>query len=361
VTSKLKIKLKKVGIIVFIWLMLGFIFGLTDHLTIHSSSSSGPADNYSFSFSMLIHLMAGFLGGILGGSFLVFFVNERYRDKPYLRGIIAVCIGFVVIVALITGIMALVFVPLQTGKSISDPETQALFKVFLTDTIHLKNILIWSLIVGITQLLLHVNDKFGQGLFWDFIRGKYHSPKSETRIFMFVDLKSSTTIAEHLGNAKYYELLRDFYSDITNSIIYNKGEIYQYVGDEVVISWRLKNGIEDNHCMKCYFSMQEKIKKCTDKYMERYGLVPEFKAGLHYGEVIAGEIGIIKRDITYSGDVLNTTARIQSQCNEHNVRILASNELLNLLSLNDYKSTALGAIHLRGKEHEVELSTIEQL
>jgi adenylate cyclase len=54
---------------------------------------------------------------------------------------------------------------------------------------------------------------------------------------MFVDLLSSTTIAEALGNEKYHNLLHDFYADITNPIIYNKGEIYQYVGDEVIVSW----------------------------------------------------------------------------------------------------------------------------
>jgi len=56
---------------------------------------------------------------------------------------------------------------------------------------------------------------------------------------MFVDLLSSTTIAEALGNEKYHNLLHDFYADITNPIIYNKGKIYQYVGDEVIVSWRL--------------------------------------------------------------------------------------------------------------------------
>ncbi|MCH8330175.1 MAG: hypothetical protein IH946_02165 [Bacteroidetes bacterium] len=90
-----------------------------------------------------------------------------------------------------------------------------------------------------------------------------------------------------------------------------------------------------------------------------YGLIPEFKAGLHYGIVTAGEIGIIKRDITFSGDVLNTTARIQTKCNEHNVRILSSNELLNELELNNYRQIKIGSISLKGKEQAVELSTVE--
>ncbi|MCZ6900624.1 MAG: adenylate/guanylate cyclase domain-containing protein [Bacteroidetes bacterium] len=217
----------------------------------------------------------------------------------------------------------------------------------------------WSIIVGFTQLFLQINNKFGHGVLLNFIKGRYRNPRRENRIFMFLDLKSSTSIAEALGNEKYHQLLKDFFSDITNPIIYNKGEIYQYVGDGVVISWTLKNGIENSHCVKCYFDAREKIQALKDKYKEKYGLVPEFKAGLHYGEVIAGEIGIIKRDITYSGDVLNTTSRIQNKCNELNTEFLASTALVKLLqSQNTFNFKSLGPIELEGKIKSVELSML---
>jgi len=177
---------------------------------------------------------------------------------------------------------------------------------------------------------------------------------------MFVDLVSSTAIAEKLDNIKYHQLLRDFYADITNTIIYNKGEIYQYVGDEIVISWKLKAGIDNNQCLKCYFDMRLAIVALKAKYQSTYGLVPDFKAGLHYGKVIAGEIGIIKRDITFSGDVLNTTSRIQGQCNAYGVKIISSDELLELLAYNNnYLRIPLGDIELKGKLSKVALSTLE--
>src|ERR1700741_2675761 len=84
-------------------------------------------------------------------------------------------------------------------------------------------------------------------------------------IFMFVDLLSSTTIAESLGHEKYHNLLHDFYSDITNLIIYIKGEIYQYVGDEVIISWQLPTGQTNNHCLKFYFDMCKTITDLKEK------------------------------------------------------------------------------------------------
>jgi adenylate cyclase len=299
------------------------------------------------------------MGALIGGGFLIFYINEKFREKPYWVSIFLVACGLIVTLTIVTLILGIVVASSQTGKPLSDPATQLAIKDFVIDQTYLKNLIVWSVIVSITQLILQISDKFGQGILWNIIRGRYHTPREETRIFMFVDLISSTTIAEKLDNEQYHMLLKDFYADITNAIIYNKGEIYQYVGDEVIISWKMDAGIQNTHCLKCYFDMRQRIVDLKDKYMARYNLVPDFKAGLHYGKVIAGEIGIIKRDITFSGDVLNTASRIQSKCNEYKVKILSSDELLRLLPGSDkYHPTSIGNIELKGKEGRVALSTL---
>jgi adenylate cyclase len=128
-----------------------------------------------------------------------------------------------------------------------------------------------------------VNSKFGQANFWNIIRGKYNSPQAEKRIFMFLDINSSTTIAEQLGDEKYHALLKDFFADLTVPILENKGNIYQYVGDEVVVAWNYHDGTENLHCLRCFYDMKLQIQKRKDKYIERYGLIPTFKAGIHCG------------------------------------------------------------------------------
>jgi len=69
----------------------------------------------------------------------------------------------------------------------------------------------------------------------------------------------TTTIAEKLGDEKYHQLLKEFFADITNPILDNKGEIYQYVGDEVVIAWKYENGIENNRVIECFFNMKKVV------------------------------------------------------------------------------------------------------
>jgi adenylate cyclase len=356
-----QLKLKQLKVIIVAWSLIGFLITVYDHLVLQSSSSLGYSMEYSFVISAARNIGAGLVGALLGGSFLVFFVNVRYQDKPYGYTIIAVTVVFLLIIAFISVLMGLILVPLSTGKSLADPVGWAAFKDFLKDSSHTRAALVWSFIVAITQLLLQVNSKFGQADFWNIIRGKYNRPKEEKRIFMFLDINSSTSIAEQLGDEAYHSFLKDFFADITTPIVENKGSIYQYVGDEVVVAWNYEDGKENLHCLKCFFDMKLYINHQKEKYIQHYGLVPSFKAGIHCGRVIAGEVGIVKRDITYSGDVLNTTSRILGKCGELKEELIASAELLLEINLvKEFITRPLGSIQLRGKEKEIILNALQK-
>ncbi|RZK01060.1 MAG: adenylate/guanylate cyclase domain-containing protein, partial [Flavobacterium sp.] len=179
-------------------------------------------------------------------------------------------------------------------------------------------------IILICQFYIEVSDNIGQEVLTNLLKGKYHSPKVEERIYMFLDMKSSTTIAERLGHTRYFEMLKQYFSDLSDPVITYNGEIYQYVGDEMVVSWKLSNGLLNNNCIKCFFAMKAAIAKRSEAYIKTFGLVPDFKAGFHSGKVTTGEIGVIKKEIIFTGDVLNTTARIQELCNHLEVPIIIS-------------------------------------
>jgi adenylate cyclase len=329
-------KFHQLLIIVIAWMVVGIIIAIFEDLVLHTRNSLGPAPGYSLLAAVILNASIGLAAALLGGSLLVFYVNVKFNDKPYGYTLLIVTGCFICIILLVNEVLSL---------------------LALGDTHRfLKNGVAWAIVVSITQLLLQINSKFGQGIFWDIIRGKYNTPREESRIFMFLDLNSSTAIAESLGDKKYHELLKDIFIDITNPILENRGEIYQYVGDEVVIAWRYGEGLRNNKCINCFFDIKAHLFRLKNKYIEKYGLLPSFKAGIHCGRVIAGEVGIIKRDITYSGDVLNTTSRIQNMCKEFNQEMLVSTELLKELHLTgDYTAKIFGAIKLRGKEKEMEL------
>ncbi len=354
-----QLQFKQLAVIIVAYLVIGFIMAVYDDLAFHVNISQGPKQHYSFITEATRSMIGGLSGALLGGTFLVFFVNVKYQDKPYAYTIFAVSLAFTVIFTIVTLLMGSVIASYQSGKPLTNPDTQQALIKFLNNTSHLKSALAWSLVVAVTQLVLQVNSKFGQGAFWNIIRGKYNTAKEEERIFMFLDLNSSTAIAERLGNTMYHSLLKDFFADITHPIIENKGEIYQYVGDEIVITWSLRDQTPHRRCIECFFEIKLHIERNRQKYLSKYGLVPSFKAGIHYGKVTVGEIGIIKRDITCSGDVLNTTSRILSMCNELNKELVVSAELVSRIQvLNNYITQSLGHIKLRGKEKELQLISI---
>jgi len=206
------------------------------------------------------------------------------------------------------------------------------------------------------------NEKFGKGIFLKMLLGTYKNPKEEKRIFMFLDLKSSTTIAEALGHFKYSQLIQDCFYDLNDIVPKYAAEIYQYVGDEAVLSWPYKKGLANNNCVALFFAFQNLLKSRNSYYTDKYGLVPEFKAGLHGGKLMVAEVGIVKKELAFHGDVINTSARIQAECNKHNVAVLISEALKENLPVDkSYSIKSIGNLLLKGKKEELNVFTISQV
>jgi adenylate cyclase len=209
------------------------------------------------------------------------------------------------------------------------------------------------------NFIIQVSRKFGPGNMLKMISGKYAKPREEQRIFMFLDLNDSTTIAERLGHLKYSSLLQDCFHDLTAVVISYEADIYQYVGDEVVLSWRISKGLDESNCIKTFFAFDSILNSKKLYYEDKYGHLPEFKAGLDMGTVTVTEIGDIKREIAYHGDVLNTASRIQHLCKIKHQKMMISEKLATHLQNNkQFTKILLGEINLKGKKTVTNLYSI---
>ncbi len=305
-------------------------------------------------------ILTGILAGTIGGSVLVVFWEKWLRSKPYgwtLRNILITYLVIFVLIAILTGLFHHVN---YTGLSVWHPQVWYLAVDNLTHISTLVPMVFWLMVVVGTMIVFLVNDKYGPGVFQRMLLGKYFNPSREERVFMFLDLRASTTIAETLGEQQYFEFLKEVYKSVTPGILKFDGEIYQYVGDEIVVSWPFESGIHKANCINCFFEIRQILASRRDHFQSQYNVVPEFKAGLHYGHVMAGEIGVVKRDIAFLGDVLNTTSRIQGKCNELGVDILLSGYLVQKLrgAIKGLNPKELGEIDLRGKRKKVALFTV---
>jgi len=368
---KLHFKFKRILNLTIAWTAAGIFFTVIEYLLIYPASSIDNIQtltsevhisSYDFGRSVAVTIVAAIIAGLSIGSFEIFYFQNRFRKKSfsYTVFIKSLVYSFAMIMLIVTGLF--LDQSFSADKSIFHPDVAKGVIIYLSGTGVWAFVIHWTAVIILTQIFLQVSDSFGYGVLHNFILGRYNKPKEERRIFMFLDLKSSTTIAEKLGHIKYHNLLNDFIDDINDSIIFSKGEIYQYIGDEVTVSWTMKNGIENENCLRCFFSIVDEMQRKSSRYLEKYGLVPEFKAGLHCGNVTIGEVGVIKKEIVFTGDVLNTTARIQELCNTYNVRLLVSKKLIDLLQIeNRYLIKAIGEITLRGKSAKDILYSMERL
>jgi adenylate cyclase len=207
--------------------------------------------------------------------------------------------------------------------------------------------------------LRQVNLFLGSNNLWKLLLGKYYTPREEERIFMFLDLQSSTKHAEILGHVKYSKMIQDCFNDL-GVVIENEAEIYQYVGDEVILTWKLQSGLKNQNCINAYFNFKQQLDKKREYYMDKYNCKPYFKAGVNKGIVTVTEIGKYKKEIAYHGDPINTAARIQGKCNELKQELLISESLKNKLDIKDFTFDKLGSIELKGKEMQVPLYAVSQ-
>lgn len=303
-----------------------------------------------------------FFGGIIVGTILGVLDNilnrKNIRQKSF-----GVVLALKTFSFLFTFFITISVVFLTTHTLLNqEPFQQAfseLLKFYIEKTFYA--ILVYGFVViFFINLVKLINRKMGPGILLKFITGRYHSPREEDRIFMFLDLKSSTTIAEKLGHFKFSRLIQDCFYDLTDVVKNYNAEIYQYVGDEAVITWKLEDGLADDNCIHFYFAYKEQLLKRTKYYEKNYGLLPQFKAGINCGKVTVAEVGEVKTEIAYHGDVLNTSARIQSMCNEFGKELLISEFLKDELDLNGFNINNMGEIMLKGKIEPVTIYSVEQ-
>ncbi|MDN5200970.1 adenylate/guanylate cyclase domain-containing protein [Fulvivirgaceae bacterium BMA10] len=303
-----------------------------------------------------IHLVLGIFAGLLFGSLEYFFEKKVFRNVSLGKAIFIGSLSYLIITILLLLLGMRIFARI-VEINLSWEETQN----FLFSRTAALFIFYCFLVGFLIDFIKQVDKKFGPGNLIRMLKGEFYGPKEDERIFMFLDLKSSTAIAEKLGHIKYSQLLQDCFVDIDIVAKYH-AEIYQYVGDEVVLTWQRKKGLIDANCIRAFFAFTDRLEKRSDHYIRTYDVLPEFKAGLNMGKITIAEVGEIKREIAYHGDTINTASRIQAKCNDFDQQILISENLQQHLNgSNDFSRKLVGEVTLKGKLQAVNIYSVERI
>lgn len=301
---------------------------------------------------------AGIVIGLILGLVDISLAMSSIRKRSF--GFLVLVKGLIYIITILVTISAIHVISYMTVDGYTLKQELSKIAEFYRQRF-LLSILIYALFISfLVSFIKQVNQKFGPGILGPLVLGKYFKPKEEERIFMFLDLRASTTHAEKIGHMLYSEMIQDCFYDLATVVESYRAEIYQYVGDEAILTWKMKQGLMNQNCLRVFYAFDGSLRSRDDHYQSKYGIQPEFKAGVNGGMVVVAEVGEIKKEIAYHGDVLNTAARIQSKCNEYGKNLLLSESLKNLLpTADDLRFEFIAGEELKGKTEKVNIFSAE--
>ncbi len=266
------------------------------------------------------------------------FGSLRWLRRLPLIGYFAVKVLFYFVVIVAGLILSRVLV------SIADPQPIVFDAVF-------RNSLMFSIGMALFgNLVIEMGRLLGYGTLKNLLLGRYVRPRREQKVFLLIDMKNSTGLAEKLGPIRFHELLNDFFRDIADAALECDAEIHKYVGDEAILTWPQSTALANGDCLACPFVARQRIADNEAQYRRRFNVVPEFRAALHCGEIVTGEIGEVRREIAYVGDTLNVAARLLEASKSLGRDVLVSAELLALVRLpQDLQAEPLPMLSIRGR------------
>ncbi len=319
-------------------------------------SAVGAAANYAFiarSHPTGVEIAVSLLSGAITGSVITLFeIQAQSRSGSLIRRLpllISLLVRTVIYGAAFIFPQRLALLALSQFMTVSEREASNLLAnrsayAFIGISLAINLVFILRRLLGAKALV-------------SLVTGRYHRPRAEERIVLFFDLRGSTALAERLGDAAFLNLLNRVFYLITDPVLDSRGEIYRYVGDEVIITWAAEAGLRDAACVTCLFAITDLIASEHDAFVAEFGEAPRLRGALHIGPLMIGVIGDLKTEIVMVGDTMNTTARIEDACRVTGNDYIVSGDLLRRLGglPAGVVATAIEPIPLRGKELAVDL------
>jgi adenylate cyclase len=334
--ARLERKLRLLAVIV----VVGTIAGLVVNFAQGRTSSS----------SMIVGIAFGFITSVVIGGVELFVLDGPMRD--WLGGL-----SFTANLMVRSAIYAALILVIQFSQS--DEIIAGLSRKTFSPNFW-SGVIYSAVIAVLMNLVFGVANIIGPRAFLNFITGRYHSPIEENRFVLFVDIAGSTGLAERLGGVAIHRLLDRTFRLLTLAVVDYRGEVLNYVGDEVIVTWREGDGAVDCRPLHCFVAMRNELSRASVQFEREFGAVPRIRGSLHFGPVIVGEIGDVKRAIVFNGDVMNTAARLEELSRTVDGGFLASRTAMERFSsVPPFAIRDLGRLPIRGRADGIDVVGID--
>jgi adenylate cyclase len=336
------------------------LFLRTLAVTVVIGAVVGGANGSGFPGAPLLGALLGALGGATNGVILMAAILGAEIFLPRTRlGHALERVPFLVTFAmklLVYGTLVAIVIGGRPGGRLGRAVAAMLVSPDLAQAMYVQKapraVLMASIFVllGNTVLVLQLGRLVGERTLRDIVFGRYHRPRTEERFFLFVDIAGSTPLAERIGPDAVHRFLGEVFRLASDPIDDHRGEVHQYVGDEMVITWTVAEGRDGARPVACFFGIEEALARAAPAFEREFGAAPRLRAALHGGRVITGEVGGSRRAIVYHGDVMNTAARIEQATRDLERQFLISRDAVERLAgLERFPLDDLGLQRLRGR------------
>ncbi len=353
----MKKNIKDVLIISIIFILTLYLYSFISFVSFKDMISDGRFKSYLS--SNLWHVEVILVGLLLG---MTYFLIDQWANNSFLRTKsfgINIFIRSVLYFTSVIVVSIAIYLIFQ-WMDLIPPDEMKEFRRMASSRIAIGFMVYYGIIVLLINFFQYVNRMLGPGVMKDLILGKYYHSREENLVFLFLDLQRSTTLNEKMGHRQYSKLLKDCIHDLTPFIHKYKTRIYQYVGDEVVLFWSPQDA-EKYSSYALPFDYNHYLQNRGDYYQKNYGHLPFFKGGMDTGVVTVTEIGDVKREFAYHGDVLNTASRLEGLCNQYGQQLIITEQVKDLFNDHlDFSADYLNDLPLKGKKEKVRYYGIKE-
>lgn len=180
----------------------------------------------------------------------------------------------------------------------------------------------------------------------DGFRMKFGGEKVEAAM-MFTDLEAFTNMCERVGDAeRIVDALSDYFERTTGHIFEHDGVVIKFIGDAIFAAWGapLADPQSSLNAARAAWYLSR------DDTLVVEGVTLRTRIGVHFGEVVAGNIGSRQRvDYTMIGDPVNVAARLEGLNKMFGTRILVSEEIEGRLG-GEFHTRKLGRFRVKGRK-----------
>jgi len=174
---------------------------------------------------------------------------------------------------------------------------------------------------------------------------------------LFCDIRGFTTLSYKLSPQQLVTQLNTYLNAMVEAITANRGTIDKFIGDAVMAEFGspVSQGPKNDamSAIRAALAMRQALADLRQQWQQEGKMLLYNGIGISFGEVIAGNIGSLKRlEYTVIGDAVNVASRVEGLTKSFQVDILITGPLYDLVQ-DEIEVVPLGEHPLRGREESL--------